>query len=113
MTGLGCIWTIAINTIRESVRNKVLYGLLFFAILLIGSGTIVSALSYVESERILQDIGLAAIRLFGVAIAIFVGINLIHREIDRRTVFTILSKPLTRGQFLTDTIWTVSLSLML
>jgi ABC-type transport system involved in multi-copper enzyme maturation permease subunit len=112
MTGLGCIWTIAINTIRESIRNKVLYGLLFFAILLIGSGTIISALSYVESERILQDIGLAAIRLFGVAIAIFVGINLIHREIDRRTVFTILSKPLSRGQFLlgkyvglTLTIW--------
>jgi ABC-type transport system involved in multi-copper enzyme maturation permease subunit len=109
---LLCIWTLAVNTVRESVRNRILYALLFFAVLLIGSGVIVGTLSYVESERILQDIGLAAIRLFGVAIAIFVGIQLIHREVDRRTIYTILSKPLSRGQFLlgkflglTLTIW--------
>jgi ABC-type transport system involved in multi-copper enzyme maturation permease subunit len=61
---------------------------------------IVGSLSYVESERILQDVGLGAIRLFGVAIAIFVGINLIHKEVDRRTVYTILSKPISRAEFL-------------
>jgi hypothetical protein len=66
---------IAGNTLRESVRNKIAYALLFFAIVMIGSGAIVSSLSYVESDRILQDVGLAAIRLFGVAIAIFVGIQ--------------------------------------
>ena len=107
-----CIWAIACNTARESVRSKLLYGLLFFAVLLIGSGAIIATLSYVEGERILQDIGLGAIRLFGVAIAICVGINLIHKEVDRRTVYTILSKPLSRGEFLlgkfvglTLTIW--------
>ena len=112
MKSLVCIWTLAVNTVRESVRNRILYALLFFAVLLIGSGVIVGTLSYVESERILQDIGLAAIRLFGVAIAIFVGIQLIHREVDRRTIYTILSKPLSRGEFLlgkflglTLTIW--------
>jgi len=106
------VWALAHNTLRESVRNKILYGLLFFALLLIGSGAIVSTLSYVESDRILQDVGLAAIRLFGVAIAIFVGIGLVHREVDRRTVFTILSKPISRAEFLlgkfaglTLTIW--------
>jgi len=109
---LACIWAIAINTVRESVRNKILYALLFFAVLMIGAGVIIGSLSYVESDRILQDVGLASIRLFGVAIAIFVGINLIHKEVDRRTVYTILSKPISRAEFLlgkyvglTLTIW--------
>src|SRR5262245_58315163 len=110
--GLVCIWAIAVNTVRESVRSKLLYGLLFFAVLMIGAGAVVATLSYVESERILQDVGMASVRFFGVAIAILVGINLIHREVDRRTVNTILSKPLSRGEFLvgkflglTLTIW--------
>jgi len=109
---LSCIWTIARNTVRESVRNRILYALVFFAVAMIGAGVLVGSLSYVESDRILQDVGLSAIRLFGVAIAIFVGINLIHREVDRRTVQTILSKPLSRSDFLlgkfvglTLTIW--------
>lgn len=100
MSSWARIWTIAVNTMREAVRDKLLYTLLFFAILLIGSGVVLSALSYVESERILQDIGFAAIRLLSVAIAIFVGVSLIHREVERRTVYTILSKPLSRAEFL-------------
>ena len=106
------VTALAHNTLRESVRNKIAYALLFFAVLMIGSGAILSALSYVEGDRILQDVGLAAIRLFGVAIAIFVGIHLVYREVERRTVYTILSKPISRAQFLvgkfaglTLTIW--------
>ncbi len=94
------IWTIASNTVREAIRNKLLYVLLLFAVGLILAGVLLSSLSYVESERILQDVGLASVRLFGVAIAIFVGVNLIHKEVDRRTVYTILSKPLSRVEFL-------------
>jgi ABC-type transport system involved in multi-copper enzyme maturation permease subunit len=96
----GRIAAIAHNTAREAIRSRVLYTLLFFAIALIGAGTLLSTLSYVERERILQTLGLSAIRVFGVAIAIFVGIGLVHREVDRRTVFTILSKPIGRGEFL-------------
>jgi ABC-type transport system involved in multi-copper enzyme maturation permease subunit len=91
---------IATNTVREAVRSRVLYVLLFFAITLLLFGIVLSSLSYVESDRILQDVALAAMRVFGVAIAIFVGVNLIHKEVDRRTVYTILSKPLTRSEFL-------------
>ena len=108
----GVVIAVAHNTLREAVRNKILYALLFFAVLMIGSGAVVAQLSYVENQRILQDVGLAAIRLFGVAIAIFVGIQLVHREVDRRTVYTILSKPISRAEFLlgkfaglTLTIW--------
>jgi ABC-type transport system involved in multi-copper enzyme maturation permease subunit len=100
MMALSRILTIATNTVREAIRNRLLYTLLFFAIVLILSGIFLSTLSYVESERILQDIGLAAIRVFGVAIALFVGVGLIYKEVDRRTVYTILSKPLTRAEFL-------------
>jgi ABC-type transport system involved in multi-copper enzyme maturation permease subunit len=94
------IHTLAVNTVREAVRSKVLYVLLFFALVLIGTGVLLSTLSYVERERILQDIGLASIRLFGAAIALLVGVGLIHKEVDRRTIFTILSKPVSRTEFL-------------
>jgi ABC-2 family transporter protein len=94
------IWVIGTNTLREAVRNKLLYALVFFAILMIATGVLVSTLSYVERERILQDVGMAAIRLFGVGISIFVGVGLIHREVDRRTIYTILSKPVSRAEFL-------------
>ena len=100
MKMLDRILAIAMNTVREAIRNRVLYTLLFFALALIGTGVLVSTLSYVEGERILQDVGFAAIRVFAVAIAIFVGIGLIHREVDRRTIFTILSKPISRSEFL-------------
>lgn len=100
MISLMRVATIAANTVREAVRNKLLYVLLVFAILLITFSVLVSTLSYVESDRILQDIGIGAIRLFSVAIAIFVGVGLIHKEVDRRTIYTILSKPLSRAEFL-------------
>ncbi len=100
MISVARIWTIAMNTVREAIRNKLLYTLLFFAVLMICAGVMLSTLSYVESERILQDVGLAAIRLFGVAIAIFVGVGLIYKEVERRTVYTILSKPVSRSEFL-------------
>ncbi len=94
------VTTLATNTMREAIRSRVLYTLLFFAVVLIGAGVLLSTLTYVESARMLQSVGLAAIRLFGAAIAIFIGIGLIHREVERRTIYTILSKPISRAEFL-------------
>jgi len=94
------VLTIAWNTGREAVRSKLLYTLLFFALVLIFASLLLAGVSYVERDRILQDIGLASIRFFAIAISIFVGVGLIHKEVDRRTVYTILSKPLSRGEFL-------------
>ena len=91
---------LATNTVRQAVRSRLLYTLLFFGLVLIATSVGVSSLSYVESERIVQDVGLAAIRLFGVGIAIFVGVGLIHDEIERRTIYTMLSKPLSRSEFI-------------
>ena len=100
MIGGGPVLTIARNTVRDAVRNRVLYVLLFFSLVMIASSALLATVSYVERDRILQDIGLAAIRFFGTGIAIFVGVGLIHREVERRTIWTILSKPVTRASFL-------------
>ena len=94
------VWAIAANTVRQAIRSKLLYALLFFGLVLIGGGVLVSTLSYVEHTRIVQDIGLAALRVFSIGIAIFVGVGLIHGEVDRRTIYTILSKPVSRSEFI-------------
>jgi ABC-type transport system involved in multi-copper enzyme maturation permease subunit len=118
MGRMNRIQALAFNTLREAIRNKLLYTLLGFGILMIGAGVLIATLSYVEVDEILQDVGLSAIRFFGAGIAIFVGIGLIHGEVDRRTIFTILSKPVSRTEFLvgkfaglTLTIW-LQLALM-
>ena len=112
MNSLLRIQALAANTFREAIRNKLLYTLLGFGILMIGAGVLLASLSYVEVDEILQDMGMAAIRFFSAGIAIFVGIGLIHNEVDRRTIFTILSKPVSRTEFLvgkwaglTFTVW--------
>ena len=100
MKSLVRIHALASNTFREAIRNKLLYALLGFSILMIGAGALLATLSYVEVDEILQDMGMAAIRLFSAGIAIFVGVGLIHNEVERRTIFTILSKPVSRSEFL-------------
>lgn len=90
---------VARNTFRETVRDKILYNLVFFALLLIGASVLLGTLTIGEQARIVNDIGLAAINLVGVIIAIFVGIGLVTKEIERRTVYTILARPITRTKF--------------
>src|SRR5262245_60486211 len=91
---------VARNTFRETVRDKILYNLVFFALLLIGASVLLGTLTMGEQARIINDVGLAAINLVGVIMAIFVGIGLVSKEIERRTVYTILARPITRTKFL-------------
>lgn len=94
------ILSIALNTFRENLREKLLYNLLIFALLMIGSSIIVSRLTLGDFERLILDIGLASINIFGVLIAIFVGIGLVSKEIEKKTIYTIVSKPVPRYEFL-------------
>lgn len=94
------VLVVAGNTFRETVRDKILYNLVFFALLLIGASVLLGTLTIGEQSKIVNDIGLAAINLVGVIIAVFVGIGLVTKEIERRTIYTILARPLTRTQFL-------------
>ncbi len=94
------IKAIAANTFREAVRDKILYSLLFFALVMIGSSVLVAELTIGEFLKIVKDVGLGSISIFGVLIAVFVGIQLVTREIDRKTVYTVLSKPVHRWEFI-------------
>lgn len=94
------IVVVAGNTFRETIRDKILYNLVLFAILLIGASVLLGTLTIGEQARIVNDLGLAAINLVAVIIAIFVGIGLVTKEIERRTIYTILARPITRVQFI-------------
>lgn len=94
------ITVIARNTFKENIRDKVLYNLVFFGLLMIGSAILLSTLSMGEQTKIIKDLGLAGINMFGVLIAIFVGIGLVSKEIEKRTIYTLLAKPVPRHEFL-------------
>ena len=75
---------IAKNTFKEIIRDKVLYNILFFAILMIGASALLGRLSLGEQLKVIKDMGLACISLFGTLIAIFIGISLVFKEIDKK-----------------------------
>ena len=97
---LGRITAIAGNAFREAVRDRVLYNLVLFVLLLTGAAVFIGELSGGQERKIIVDLGLSAMLLFGVFIAIFVGVGLVYKEIERRTVYTIFAKPVSRGEFL-------------
>jgi Cu-processing system permease protein len=90
------IIAIAHNTFREAIRDKILYGFLFFAICIILFSLILGKLSLDQQIRTTIDIGLAGISLFSVLISIFIGINLLNKEIQKRTIYPVLAKPVSR-----------------
>jgi ABC-type transport system involved in multi-copper enzyme maturation permease subunit len=94
------IWAVAGNTFRETIRDRILYNLLFFALALIGTAWVVSSWSLGQELRVLKNIGLSVMSLFGLLMAIFIGIGLVYKEIDRRTIYVILSRPMRRWMFL-------------
>jgi ABC-type transport system involved in multi-copper enzyme maturation permease subunit len=94
------VLSIALNTFRENLRDKLLYNLLIFALLMIGSSLLLMRITLGEFHRLLLDIGLGSVNIFSVLIAIFVGIGLVSKEIDKKTIYTIVSKPVARFEFL-------------
>jgi len=94
------IRTIAFHTFKESVREKVLYNLIVFALLLIGSAVLFASISLGIERLLLVNLGLSSIAIFGLLMAIFIGIGLVSKEIDRRTIHNILSKPVRRFEFI-------------
>jgi ABC-type transport system involved in multi-copper enzyme maturation permease subunit len=91
---------IASNTFREAVRDRVLYNLVAFALLLSGAAIFVSQISLEIERLVVVNLGLTAVSLFGVIIAIFIGIGLVSKEIEKRTLYTVLSRPVRRWEFI-------------
>ncbi len=106
------IAAIALNTFREAIRNRILYLLLVFAVAMISFAQILSLLTVGSEEKIIKDFGLASIDVFGVLTAVFIGVGLVSREIERRTVYTLLAKPLHRFEFVLGKFGGLTLTLL-
>ena len=94
------IASIAFNTFREAVRDRVLYNLIVFALLMVGSALLFGQISIGIERIVLVNLGLTAVSLFGMVIAIFIGIGLVSKEIDKRTLYTVLARPVRRWEFI-------------
>ena len=97
---MGVIRHIAINVFRESVRDKVLYNLVFFAVLLMAVSYLLGQLTAGQDIKIIKDLGLAAMSLFGLFIAVFIGIGLVSKEVERRSIYALLAKPIRRPELI-------------
>jgi ABC-type transport system involved in multi-copper enzyme maturation permease subunit len=94
------IIAIAQNTFREAVRDRVFVLVAVFGLLLVSSSVILSPLTIGAQQKLVADIGLASISMFAVLVVLFVGSGLVSKEIDKRTIMTILSKPVSRFEYL-------------
>ncbi len=104
------IYAIALNTFREAVRDRVLYGLLGFASAVLLFSLALAELSLNQQQRVIRDIGIASISLFSVLVAIFLGSSLLYKEIERKTLYIILPKPVARYEFLLGKYFGISLT---
>jgi len=97
MTRLGIV---ALNTFREAVRDRVLYNLLFFALLMIAAAILVGQISIGIERIVIVSLGLTAISIIGILISIFIGVSLVYKEMEKRTLYALLAKPVRRWEFL-------------
>jgi len=98
---IGAPAVVAVNTFREAVRDRVLYNLVFFALLMMGAAILVGQISIGIERLVIINLGLSAISIFGVVMAVFIGVGLVSKEIEKRTLYTLLAKPVGRSQFVT------------
>jgi Cu-processing system permease protein len=94
------MWTVARMTVVEARRNRITWSLLLFCLVLVLTALLMQELTYVAFDRIVRDVGLAAINLIGVLLAIFLGVTSVTREIERRIVYFVLAKPISRTEYL-------------
>lgn len=94
------ILTIATNAFREAVRDRILYNLILFVLLITASAIFLGELTAGQEARVIVNLGLSSVLIFGTFISIFVGVSLVWKEIEKRTVYSIFAKPVGRGEFI-------------
>ena len=97
---MSVIPQIALQVFRESVRDKVFYNLVLFAVLLIAASYLIGQLTAGQEVKIIKDLGLGATQLFGLFIAVFIGIGLVSKEVERRSIYSLLAKPVRRHELI-------------
>ncbi len=93
------IWAIATNTHREAIRDRVLYSLLFFTCVILVATLVTEEITIGDQAKIMRGTALGAISLFSSVIAMFLGVSLVYKELERKTIYTIASKPIPRWMF--------------
>jgi len=93
------IGQVALHTLKETVRDRIFFVTLLFALFLIAGSLAVSPLAAGEEDRVVKNMGLSSISAIGLFLAVFVGASLVHREVERRTIYTLLSRPISRGEY--------------
>jgi len=91
---------VAWNTFREAVRDRVLYNLVFFALVMMAAAVLVGQISIGIEQLVIVTLGLSAISVIGLLIAVFIGVSLVSKEMDKRTLYALLAKPVRRWEFL-------------
>src|SRR5579863_7730162 len=91
---------VAVNTFREAVRDRVLYNLVLFALMMIGAAILVGGVSIGIEQLVIVNLGLSSISIFGLVMAIFIGVGLVYKEMEKRTLYSLLAKPIRRWEFL-------------
>ena len=94
------VGVVARNTFREAVRDRVLYNLVFFALLMMASAILVGQVSIGIEDTVIVTLGLSAISVIGLLMAVFIGVGLVSKEMDKRTLYALLAKPVRRWEFL-------------
>lgn len=94
------VWAIALNTSRESIRNRVLYTVMLFSVLLTGIAAAFGSVSLGDRIRFVKDFALSGLSLFGITATVVLGVTMVHNELQRRTIYNLLSKPVGRAEFL-------------
>ncbi|MEM6445816.1 MAG: ABC transporter permease subunit [Cyanobacteria bacterium J06642_2] len=92
------VWAIAHNVFRETIRDRVLYLILLFAIVMVGSVLFIPTVANGAEDKIILDFGLAGINIIGLIVAVFVGTGLVNKEIDKRTIYLLVAKPIARTE---------------
>ncbi|MGD9580940.1 MAG: ABC transporter permease [Vampirovibrionia bacterium] len=110
---MSTISAIAVNTFKETIRDRVLYAILVFAIFMCLLSIVFGSLSIGNNTKIMLDFGLTSICIFGGILSIFIGTSLVFKEIDRRTIYVILSKPIDRWEFILGKFFGLSVTLTL
>lgn len=95
------IWVLSINNLRENLREKVLYNSLIFALLMIAASLLLIHLNVGDSHRLIVDLGVASLNVFGTMVAMLIGSYTINREVEQKTIYAVLSKSVHRYEFVT------------
>ena len=91
---------VAVNAFREAIRDRVLYNLIFFALMMFGAAILVGQISIGIERLVIVNLGLSAISIIGLIMATFIGVGLVYKEIEKRTLYSLLAKPVRRWEFL-------------